>query len=86
MTRWLLPGSFIFLRTALLRAALLRVECERGNAWRTSDTRAAASSAQQLQPDPQIDVAALAPDRILAGTLPPGPGQASTTCGKTWKR
>lgn len=79
-------GSQFSLKTGLLPAALLRVECRRrGRAWRTSDTSAAASSPHQMQPDPQIDVQAYAPDRILERTFPTSPGRALHHLSSLWK-
>lgn len=65
---------------------LVRVECGRlGGQRRTSDTSAAASSPHQIQPDPQIDVQAYAPDRILEWTLPPSAGRALHHLSSLWK-
>lgn len=57
----------------------------RGRAWRTSDRSAAASCRQQMQPDPQIDARAYAPDRILEWTFPPSPGWALHHLSFLWK-
>lgn len=88
MTLWIAPPPILnFPRrrfSSPLLSSVLNAESE-GDLGEHQIQYAAASSPHQIQPDPQIDVRAYAPDRILEWTFPPSPGRALHHLSSLWK-